>query len=75
MSGELVEEFSFFKNARYEHLFIAEGNYTISKEKFEYSFAYGIIGSFIHWVYGDSKVKLTLATAHSRLKIAAEKIP
>lgn len=70
MSGELVKDGGIFKRMRYNHEFIPHehAGWCISRETLDYTLSYGPLGSFANWIYGKSKAKQTLISAHQQLK-------
>lgn len=72
MSAELIGRDPLFRALRYQHRFIADGSETISHEKVEYTFRYGIAGRVLNWIIGRKLVKKQVLDAHLELKRKAE---
>ncbi|GMQ79011.1 MAG: hypothetical protein BMS9Abin02_1561 [Anaerolineae bacterium] len=74
MSAELTGKDRLFKALRYDHKFIVDGGDTISHEKVDYKFRYGIVGRILNLIVGKRLVKKQVLDAHLRLKEKAEKL-
>jgi len=73
MSAELTGKDRLFKALRYDHRFIVDGSETISHEKVDYKFRYGIVGRILNLIVGKRLVRKQVMDAHLRLKEKAEK--
>ncbi len=74
ISAELIGEDQFFEVLRYDHRFFIEGADTVSYEKVEYKFRYGIIGRIFNRLVGKRLIRAQILNAHLRLKEKAEKL-
>ncbi len=72
MSAELTGKDRLFSALRYEHRFIVDGSDTISHEKVDYTFRYGILGRILNLIVGKRLVRKQVLDAHLRLKEKAE---
>ena len=73
MSAELIGTDPLFQALRYEHRFIVDGSNTISHEKVDYTFRYGVIGRILNLIVGKKLVRKQVLDAHLKLKEKAEK--
>ncbi len=73
ISAELVGTDPLFAALRYDHRFFMDGDYTVSHEKVEYTFRYGIVGRIINKLIGKRLMKKQIFNAHLKLKEKAEK--
>ncbi len=73
MSAELTGKDPLFAAMRYDHRFIVDGSETISHEKIDYKFRYGIVGRLLNLIIGKRLVRKQVLDAHLRLKEKAEK--
>ena len=71
MSGELVGEDAVFASLRYDHRFATEDGATVSTERVDYTFRYGLLGRLLNIVIGKRLVRKTVVDAHKRLREAA----
>ena len=74
MSAELVGKDRLFNALRYDHRFIVDGSDTISHEKVDYKFRYGIVGRILNLIIGKRLVRKQVLSAHLKLKEKAEKL-
>jgi len=74
MSAELTGKDRLFEALRYTHRFIVDGHNTISHEKVDYKFRYGIIGRVLNLIIGKKLVRKQVLDAHLMLKEKAEKL-
>ncbi len=74
MSAELIGKDMLFAALRYEHKFIVDGSNTISYEKVDYKFRYGLAGRILNLIIGKKLVKKQVLNAHLRLKEKAESL-
>jgi ribosome-associated toxin RatA of RatAB toxin-antitoxin module len=74
MSAELTGKDLLFEALRYDHRFIVDGDYTISHERVDYKFRYGIVGQILNLIIGKRLVKKQVLDAHLKLKEKAEKL-
>ncbi len=74
ISAELVGNDPLFAALRYDHRFFIDGNHTVSQEKVEYTFRYGIVGRIINKLIGKRLMKKQILNAHLKLKEKAEKL-
>ncbi|MFV1997384.1 MAG: SRPBCC family protein [Acidiferrobacterales bacterium] len=74
MSAELIGKDPVFEALRYEHRFVVDGNDTISYEKIDYKFRFGIVGRILNLIVGKKLVRKQVLDAHSRLKEKAESL-
>ncbi len=72
MSAELTGKDPLFKALRYDHRFVVDGSETISHEKIDYTFRFGILGSLLNLIIGKKLVKKQVLDAHLMLKEKAE---
>jgi len=57
MSAELTGKDMLFGALRYDHRFIVDGSNTISHEKVDYKFRYGIVGCILNLIVGKRLVR------------------
>jgi len=74
MSAEICGKDPLFEALRYEHRFVIEGNKTISYEKVDYKFRFGIVGRFLNLLIGKKLVRKQVLDAHLKLREKAEKL-
>jgi len=74
MSAELNGKDPLFEALRYEHRFVVDGSRTISHEKIDYKFRYGIAGLILNRIIGKKLVRKQVLDAHLRLKEKAESL-
>lgn len=74
MSAELYGKDPVFDALRYEHRFIVEGDKTVSYEKIDYTFRFGILGRVLNFIIGKKLVKKQVLDAHLKLKETAEEL-
>lgn len=72
ISAELAGKDRLFEALRYDHRFFVEGIETISHEKVEYKFRYGIAGRILNRTIGKRLIQKQVWEAHLRLKQTAE---
>jgi len=73
MSAELTGKDPLFAAMRYDHRFMVDGSETISHEKIDYKFRFGIVGRILNLIIGKRLVRKQVLDAHVRLKEKAEK--
>ncbi len=71
MSAELIGKDPLFESLRYDHRFIPEGSGTMSRERVDYTFRYGLAGRVLNFVIGKRLVRKQVLDAHKRLREAA----
>ncbi len=71
MSGELAGKDLLFEALRYDHRFEQDGDATVSIERVDYTFRYGLFGRFLNFVIGKRLVRKQVLDAHKRLREAA----
>ena len=71
MSAELIGKDPLFKSLRYDHRFVAEGSATISTERVDYTFRYGLAGRALNLAIGKRLVRKQVLDAHKRLREVA----
>jgi ribosome-associated toxin RatA of RatAB toxin-antitoxin module len=74
MSAELAGKDRLFEALRYDHRFFVDGSDTVSHEKVEYKFRYGIVGRIFNLMIGKRLVREQILNAHLRLKEKAEEL-
>ncbi len=74
MSAELLGKDPVFEVLRYEHRFSIEGSGTVSYERIDYKFRFGIAGYIINLLIGRKIVKKQVLDAHFKLKQKAERL-
>jgi ligand-binding SRPBCC domain-containing protein len=72
MSAELIGKDPLFAALRYDHRFVKDGSNTVSHEKVDYKFRFGIVGRLLNLVIGKKLVRKQVLDAHLRLKEKAE---
>jgi len=72
MSAELIGKDPLFEALRYDHRFVIDGNNTISQEKVDYKFRYGILGRILNLIIGKRLVRKQVLNAHLSLKRKVE---
>jgi len=72
MSAELVGKDPIFGSLRYDHLFIAEGDATVSRERVDYTFRFRLVGRALNVIVGKRLVRKQVLDAHKRLCEAAQ---
>jgi len=71
MSAELIGKDPLFKQLRYDHRFLAEGDTTTSIERVDYTFRYGVAGRILNFVIGKRLVRKQVLDAHKKLREVA----
>jgi len=74
MSAEIYGKDRLFEALRYEHKFVTEGDKTISYEKVDYKFRFGIVGRLLNLLIGKKLVRKQVLDAHLKLKEKAERL-
>ena len=72
MSAELIGKDPLFAALRHDHRFVKDGSNTISHEKVDYKFRFGIVGRLLNLVIGKRLVRKQVLDAHLRLKQKVE---
>jgi len=73
MSAELVGKDWLFSALRYDHRFLADGEQTVSQERVDYTFRYGLPGRLLNRLIGRRLIGKQVLEAHLRLKEKAER--
>jgi len=71
MSAELAGKDPLFESLRYDHQFLDDGGATLSRERVDYTFRYGLAGSVLNFVVGKRLVRKQVLDAHKRLRETA----
>ena len=71
MSAELAGKDSLFESLRYDHHFLDDGGMTLSRERVDYTFRYGLAGSVLNFAIGKRLVRKQVLDAHKRLRDTA----
>jgi len=71
MSAELIGKDPVFRSLRYDHRFVAYGSATVSTERVDYTFRYGLAGRALNLLIGKRLVRKQVLDAHKRLREAA----
>jgi ribosome-associated toxin RatA of RatAB toxin-antitoxin module len=71
MSAELIGKDPLFKRLRYDHRFEAQGDETLSIERVDYTFRYGLAGRVLNFVIGKRLVRKQVLDAHEKLREVA----
>ena len=74
MSAELIGKDPLFEALRYDHRFIVDGSNTISHEKVDYKFRFGIAGRILNLIIGKKLVRKQVLDAHLKLKEKIENL-
>ncbi len=75
MSAELIGKDPLFASLRYDHRFLADGTATVSIERVDYTFRYGLAGRLLNLLIGKRLVRKQVLDAHRRLQTAARTPP